>query len=100
MATVKLYVRDLVRRSRVETAAATTGLDVVEESPDVVVVDLADEGALKRFVDENPSGRAVGFYPHVRRELAEVARSRGIEPYENRVFFDDPAELLRRLATP
>jgi hypothetical protein len=82
---MKLYVRDLALRSRFD------GVDV----PDLIVVDLADERSVEAFERDRPPGRAIGFYPHVRRDLAERARQLGIEPVEKRILFEDVARALQ-----
>lgn len=74
---MRLYIRDLALRSRVESL----GVDAD------VVVDLADRRCVEKYAAERPPGRAVGFYPHVQGDLADRARELGIEPVEKRVFF-------------
>ncbi len=86
-----MYVNDLALRVRVESVGAGEA--------DVAVVDLSDERAVEAFLADRPSCPALGFYPHVRRDLAELAREHGIEPIEKRVFFADTAAVLGRFAS-
>lgn len=104
MGSVKLYIRDLLLRTEVAMAAEKAGFSTEEGDPSLVVVDLADDGSFQEFVEDlGRAGRkdvprtpAIGFFPHVRKELAEHAWEHGIEPFEKRVFFADVPALLRR----
>lgn len=104
MRSVKLYVRDLLLRSEVDMAVQKIGLSTEHDDPVLVVVDLSDDEAFREFVEDlGRAGRegvprtpAIGFFPHVRKELATHAWEHGIEPFEKRVFFADVQGLLER----
>lgn len=96
---VRLYVRDLALRSRVEGAVRAAGMQVDASGEGLAVVDLADDACVQRYASEGFAGPAIGFYPHVQRELADRARGLGIEPLEKREFFDDTSAVLVRHAS-
>lgn len=84
---VRLYVRDLTLRSRLEGAARALGCALEDPDPDVAIVDLADPSAVTAFEIDDPRCRRVGFYAHRQTEFLEVADRLGAEPVEKRDLF-------------
>jgi DNA-binding NarL/FixJ family response regulator len=109
---VLLAVRDLVFRSKIEAAAqrvavavavAPRGQPLVEAvralGPRAVVADLGEPGAIEalRSVRElAPDLRIIGFFGHVREDLAEAARALGAEVYTRGQLSARLDELLSR----
>jgi DNA-binding NarL/FixJ family response regulator len=99
---VLVAVRDLIFRSKIDAAAARTGASVAfaprgqplpdavrSLSPRALVVDLGEPGvleALREVRDAAPDLRIVGFFGHLREDLAEEARALGAEVYTRGQF--------------
>lgn len=70
------------------------------EKPDLVVIDLADSAFqfaefYQAIREEAPQARVLAFYPHVRDELAAMARRAGCELVMPRSrFFSNPAAAI------
>jgi len=109
---VLIAVRDLVFRSKIEAAAQRVSVPVAVAPrgqsladavqalrPRAVVADLGEPGALDalRSVRESaPELRIVGFFGHVREDLAEEARALGAEVYTRGQLAARLEELLSR----
>lgn len=95
--TVLIAVRDLVFRSKIESSARSVEVSAVSAPrgqalasavrtlrPRVVVADLGEPGMLAALRDVRavePHLRIIGFFGHLREDLAEVAREMGVEVY-------------------
>jgi DNA-binding NarL/FixJ family response regulator len=103
-----IAVRDLVFRSKIDSAAERLGVAVATVprgqpladavralAPRGVIVDLGEAGvmdALRSVRTIAPDVRVIGFFGHLREDLAEAARALGVEVYTR-------GELAARLDT-
>ena len=94
---VLIAVRDLVFRSKIEAAAHRLSVPVAfvprgQPLPDAVralgprtvIADLGEPGAIEALAaarDASATVHIVGFFGHVREDLAEAARAIGAEVY-------------------
>jgi hypothetical protein len=102
-----LASRDLAARARVQDAVERSGWSMAtaspgdlgpaaaEHAPALVVIDLDEAG-----VDAlgPPGVRAIGFFSHVDRPLAEAARAAGIEAVPRGRFWRTLPQLLAAIA--
>jgi DNA-binding NarL/FixJ family response regulator len=94
---VLIAVRDLVFRSKIESSARRVDVPVAAAprgqplpdavralGPRAVVADLGEPGmidALRLAREVSPQLRIIGFFGHVREDLADEARALGAEVY-------------------
>lgn len=109
MVSMKLLLasRDLAARARVQDAAERSGWSMAtasprdlgraaaEHAPALLVIDL-DEASVD--VLGSPGVRAIGFFSHVDRPLAEAARAAGIEAVPRGRFWRTLPQLLAAIA--
>jgi hypothetical protein len=104
---------DLMARSRIESAAAASSLEVqrlsqgdlesLEEPPEaaLVVLDLDAGGASMIDAWSSLAGdsgpRAVGYFSHVDAALGDHARSKGVEAMPRGRFWRSLPEILKAL---
>lgn len=86
-----LALTDLLARSRLQRAAEAAGYEVTatrslpppgDAAPDVLVVDLDQEGVLEALASwraGHPGSRVVGFAFHAHEAVMEQARGLGVE---------------------
>ena len=97
---VALVGGDLLAEARIREAVERAGGHLVRAAPDaepidLVVVDLEGAPAARP-----PARKVLGYYPHVRSDLAEAARRSGIEALPRGRFFRELPSLIEGLTEP
>lgn len=91
-----MFVRDLALRSQLTEACRKAGFEVGGPEAEIGIVHLMDESCIRAF-EKSPTPKTIGFYPHVRDDLARRAAELGIDAYQQRVFLTDPRSVLDTL---
>jgi hypothetical protein len=101
-----LASRDLAARARVEEAAERSGWSLVtartgdlsravaDHAPALVVIDLDEAGPSGLDAPAGAGVRAIGFFSHVDRPLAEAAQAAGVEAVPRGRFWRTLPQLL------
>lgn len=83
---VRLHCRDLMTRTRLASRWQAAGAHVLRpdsgETPDLIVIDLGEHGALNTLAAErarHPDARIVVFGPHVEGEALRAAKTAGAD---------------------